>query len=74
MQLRGPFVGYITIAMWIFAFAFVQYYALALELIKLQGCMWFFGIGCFIFLIYTIICVPETKGKSFEEISKILAK
>lgn len=72
--MRGPFVGYITIAIWLIAFAFVQYYAWALELIKMQGCMWFFAVGCFIFLIFTLIFVPETKGKSFAEISKMLSK
>lgn len=72
--MRGPIVGYVTIAMWLFSFTFTQYYVLALELIKLQGCMCLFGVGCFCFLIFTLFVVPETKGKSFEEIAKLLSK
>lgn len=36
--------------------------------------MFFHSAMCFALLVFVILCVPETKGLTLEEISKELAK
>lgn len=35
-----------------------------------HGAFWFFGCICVIGLVFVILCVPETQGKSLEEIER----
>lgn len=41
-------------------------------LIELYGCIYFFAACCFLSVFYVLHSVPETKGKSLEEILAIL--
>jgi hypothetical protein len=33
-----------------------------------------FGVLCFVMLLYVTLRIPETKGKSLEELEKVLMK
>lgn len=44
------------------------------EKIGLPNVMFFHSAMCFALLVFVILCVPETKGLTLEEISKELAK
>lgn len=37
-----------------------------------HGGFWMFACVCFVGLFFTIICVPETQGKTLEDIEKKL--
>lgn len=41
-------------------------------LIHLYGCIYLFAASCFLSVAYVMHCVPETKGRSLEEILAIL--
>lgn len=44
------------------------------EKIGLPNVVFFHSAMCFALLVFVILCVPETKGLTLEEISKELAK
>lgn len=54
------------------AFIVLKFLPLMVELIGLHGVMFFFGGFCIPCLIFIIFCVPETKGKTYEEIMLLL--
>lgn len=72
-NIRGPFLAFVTTPSWIISFLLINYFPYAVEMINLHGCMCIFATSCLLFLLYTLLYVPETKGKSFEEIKKLLA-
>jgi Sugar (and other) transporter len=53
---------------WILTFLTVKLFPAALELIGLHGCMLIFAATCFGGAIFVIFVLPETKGKSIEDI------
>ncbi|CAH1111080.1 unnamed protein product [Psylliodes chrysocephalus] len=48
-------------------------FPLASAFLGVQYCMWFFSMSCFLGFIMIFFVLPETKGKSFDEIQEILA-
>lgn len=44
------------------------------EKVGVPNIMFFHSAMCFALLVFVILCVPETKGLTLEEISKELAK
>lgn len=44
------------------------------EKVGVPNVMFFHSAMCFALLVFVILCVPETKGLTLEEISKELAK
>lgn len=63
-----------AILMWFLGFATNAAYLRLLELIQLYGCLLIFSVGCFCCALYAFIFIPETKGKSYEQIAKSLEK
>lgn len=53
--------------MYIFAVLF-------LEKIGVPNVMFLYAAMSFVLLVFVILCIPETKGRTLEEISKELAK
>ncbi|KAI5709671.1 hypothetical protein M8J76_008886 [Diaphorina citri] len=48
---------------------------LLLQTVHMSGVFWFFSISCFVTVIFTLVFIPETKGKPFltliDELTKI---
>ncbi|XP_025833081.1 facilitated trehalose transporter Tret1-like [Agrilus planipennis] len=42
------------------------------EILGEYTCLWFFSICCFLGFLFALFILPETKGKSFDEIQRIL--
>lgn len=63
-----------AMSMWILGFATNAAYLCLLDIIHLYGCLLVFSIGCFCCALYAIIFIPETKGKSYESIAKLLER
>jgi SP family facilitated glucose transporter-like MFS transporter 8 len=59
-----------TASNWIFAFIVTLSFPKAAAMITQQGVMWVFGLCCIGLVVFAAICVPETKGKTFEEIQE----
>lgn len=57
---------------WIFAFISIKYLPLLIETLGFPGSMFSFAGVCLLSTIYIIVCVPETKGKSYEQIMDAL--
>lgn len=45
-----------------------------LEKIGVPNVMFLYSAMSFVLLVFVILCIPETKGRTLEEISKELAK
>ena len=59
---------------WIFTFIIFILYLPMTEFIGLNGIMYFFAFNSILGGVFTIFCIPETMGKSLEEIAKIMEK
>lgn len=60
------------LALWLFAFIMVKAFPLISEAVGMAGCWFIFaGVG-FAGAVFVMAVLPETKGKSFEEIMEIM--
>lgn len=72
-QIRGAAVSIAVSALWIACFAVTFTFPLLNSAIGLTGTFWTFAGVCFAGFFFVFRFVPETKGKSLEEIEKELA-
>ena len=68
LRVRGIGVGIATVASWSFIILLTGLFRNYQIAVKPWGAFWSFGIICFFGLIYVVFFIPETKGKSLEEI------
>jgi len=68
--IRGQAMSIAIISLWISTAILSQFVPLLLETIKPAGTFWLFAFLCFPAILVTWKMVPETKGKSLEEIEK----
>ena len=54
--------------MWVVSFVIVKYFAAVIEVLGMHGSMWFFAGCCLFGVIFNALFVPETRGKSLDEI------
>ncbi|XP_039437015.1 facilitated trehalose transporter Tret1-like [Culex pipiens pallens] len=57
-----------TTFMWVVSFVIVKYFAAAIEVLGMHGSMWFFAGCCLFGAVFNGLFVPETRGKSLDEI------
>ncbi|MFC2097610.1 sugar porter family MFS transporter [Bacteroidota bacterium] len=69
-RIRGQAMSIAIFALWIGTALVGQFVPILLEIIKPAGTFWLFAILCFPAIFITWKLVPETKGKSLEEIEK----
>ncbi len=68
-RVRGTAMSVATVALWIACFAVSQFFPRMLE--QLAGNSFFvYAVMCAIAFVFVALFVPETKGKSLEEIEK----
>lgn len=72
MQIKGFIYTFCLCLSWVFAFIILKYFEALVELIGMSGLMLTFAINCLVGGIFVVVFVPETKGKSFPEILKLL--
>lgn len=60
------------VLMWTYAFGLVRYYPLLTQELGMYNCMFGFALCCIVGAIFTLIVIPETKGKSYDQIMKSL--
>ena len=70
-RVRGVASGFVTLVNWVFVFIVTNSFHGMLGTLHEQGTFWFFAGFCFVSFLYTLFFVPETKGKTLEEIEKI---
>ncbi|XP_074643939.1 solute carrier family 2, facilitated glucose transporter member 8-like [Tubulanus polymorphus] len=57
-----------TLTMWTFSFIITKEFEFMQQVLGKSGVFWFFGSSCFIGVAFILKYLPETKGKSLEDI------
>ncbi|ELU13201.1 hypothetical protein CAPTEDRAFT_1723 [Capitella teleta] len=68
MRVRGVATSITVCLHWIVAFIITKTFSIMLTSLQPYGTFWFYAGTGLVGLIFTVIIVPETKGKSLEEI------
>ncbi|XP_006900623.1 PREDICTED: solute carrier family 2, facilitated glucose transporter member 6 isoform X1 [Elephantulus edwardii] len=68
LRARGVASGLCVLASWLTAFALTKSFMLAVNNFGLQVPFFFFAAICLVNLVFTVCCVPETRGRSLEQI------
>ncbi|KAH0554072.1 Facilitated trehalose transporter Tret1 [Cotesia glomerata] len=71
-KIRGGAASVTTGFNWFCAFLVTKTFQNIIELMKITGAFWMYGGICVLGLLFVILFVPETSGRSLEEIEKKL--
>lgn len=71
-KIRGTAAALATAFNWTCTFVVTKSFHNIIAVIKMYGTVWLFAVLCLIGLFFVIFFVPETRGKSLEEIEKKL--
>jgi sugar porter (SP) family MFS transporter len=64
----------VSFTCWLVSFIVTKFFNNLNDAFGKAGTFWLFSGFCFIATLFTLFCVPETKGKSFSDIKEILEK
>lgn len=67
-RIRGMAMAVATFALWSACFVLTYTFPLLTKLLKVSGTFWLYGIICILGFWFILKKLPETKGKSLEEI------
>ena len=70
LKIRGFGVGVVICAKWIFVIIITGLFRNYEDAVHSWGTFWSFGLVSFCGIIYVAVFIPETKGKSLEEIER----
>ena len=70
LKVKGLGVGIVTCANWTFVIIITGLFRNYKDAVHSWGVFWSFGLVCFFGIIYVAVFIPETKGKSLEEIER----
>ena len=65
---RGLASGICTLVNWMFVFVVTKNFPSMITAFSEQGTFWFFAAWCFLSFLFVYFFVPETKGRTLEEI------
>ena len=70
LKIRGFAVGIVTSFSNVFIIIITGLFRNYIDAVHSWGAFWSFALVCFVGIIYVAVFIPETKGKSLEEIEK----
>jgi SP family xylose:H+ symportor-like MFS transporter len=73
-RIRGQAVSVAVSALWIANFALTFTFPLLSQLLKTAGTFWLYSVICLAGLLFILLRVPETKGKTLEQIEQDIAR
>ena len=73
-RLRGAMMALSTLCLWAASFLLTYTFPLLNEWLKASGTFWVYGGICLAGFLFIQARLPETKGKSLEEIEKEIAQ
>ena len=73
-RIRGAAMSVATFSLWTACFVLTYTFPLLNQLLKASGTFWLYGFICLLGFLFIIKKLPETKGKSLEEIEHELIK
>lgn len=59
---------------WIVGFLMIKFYPTVVTIVGLHGIMIFFAFTCCFCGLFTLFVLPETKGRSIEQIAKSIGR
>ncbi|CAK1601949.1 unnamed protein product [Parnassius mnemosyne] len=71
-KIRGAAASICTSFNWLCTFTVTKTFHNIIVAIGPSGTFWLFGSICFVGLFFVVVCVPETRGKSLEQIENKL--
>nr|BAQ02368.1 sugar transporter [Nilaparvata lugens] len=71
-EIRGIAVAIVMFFSTTLSFASVRLFPIVVELVGLHGCFWSYAASCILLTFFTVVLVPETKGRSLQAILKEL--
>ena len=74
LRVRGAGMGITGGASWIFAAVVTGFFKEYQKALKPWGAFWSFSLICVLSVLFVIIFIPETKGKSLEDIDNYFSK
>jgi MFS family permease len=69
-QIRGRAMSIATVCLWAACYGVSQTFPWMLEHLKGPMTFWFYAAVCLVALLFVAFYVPETKGKTLEEIER----
>jgi SP family facilitated glucose transporter-like MFS transporter 8 len=72
-KIRGVASGIATQVNWLGVFIIIKFYVNMENAMHPYGVYWFSAAVCLISVIYVFIFLPETKGKTLEEVEELFA-
>jgi SP family sugar porter-like MFS transporter len=69
-RIRGIAMSVATLALWAACFVLTYTFPLLNNLLKVSGTFWLYGLICILGFWFIMKRLPETRGKSLEEIEK----
>jgi SP family sugar porter-like MFS transporter len=72
-RIRGAAMAVATVSLWLASFLLTYTFPFLNQMLNASGTFWLYGVICVLGLIFIYYKLPETKGKSLEEIEKELA-
>jgi sugar porter (SP) family MFS transporter len=70
-SIRGAAMSMATTALWIACFVLTYTFPILNKMLNASGTFWLYGLICFSGFLFILKKLPETKGKSLEEIEKM---
>ena len=67
-SIRGPAVSIAVSALWIACFVLTFTFPILSQRLETAGTFWLYSAICFAGLFFILLRVPETKGKTLEQI------
>ena len=74
LRARGPASSIATLSNWLLVFIITNRFPSMQAGLTPQGTYWFFGGWCFLGFVFVYLLMPETKGKTLEEIEALFDK
>ncbi|XP_012876853.1 PREDICTED: solute carrier family 2, facilitated glucose transporter member 8 isoform X2 [Dipodomys ordii] len=69
LQVKGVATGVCVLTNWLMAFLVTKEFSSLMEVLRPYGAFWLASAFCIFSVLFTLFCVPETKGKTLEQIT-----
>lgn len=69
LPVKGVATGVCVLTNWFMAFLVTKEFSSLMEVLRPYGAFWLASAFSFFGVLFTLACVPETKGKTLEQIT-----
>ncbi|XP_075416879.1 solute carrier family 2, facilitated glucose transporter member 8 [Tenrec ecaudatus] len=68
LHVKGLATGACVLTNWFMAFLVTKEFSSLMEILKPYGAFWLASAFCMCSVLFTVLCVPETRGKTLEQV------